>query len=139
MTDATEVTHRVNDATFAAWNARDVDAVAAVYAEDVVSVFSGVDLIEVGRDAAAGRAGDLISAVPDLRVAHYAVVVEGRQLAVRWLLYGTHQGEYLGIPATGNGIRIEGASFRKLNAAGEVAEDLHHVDFTTLFRQLGLP
>jgi hypothetical protein len=41
----------VNDATYAAWNAHDPDAVAAVFAEDAVVHDAGSDELEIGRSA----------------------------------------------------------------------------------------
>lgn len=52
--------------------------------------------------------------------------------------WNAHDGELLGIAATGRSVRLEGATFTLVDDAGMVIEDIHHVDDATLFRQLGV-
>ncbi|QDT17939.1 ester cyclase [Alienimonas californiensis] len=51
----------------------------------------------------------MVAAFPDLQVQVEAVIAEGDQAVVRWSAVGTHSGDGLGFPATG-----EAASFRGL-------------------------
>jgi len=126
----------VNDATYAAWNAHDADAVAAVFAEDAVVREVGNPLEARGRDAIRARAAALLRAFPDFRLERVALVVDGPSHADRWVMTGTHRGELFGIPPTGRAVRVEGATFTRLGDGGLVGEDVHYTDVAGLLRQL---
>jgi predicted ester cyclase len=49
---------------------------------------------------------------------------------------GTHRGELFGIPPTGKAVRMEGATFTRMNDDGLVAEDVHFTDLGALMAQL---
>ncbi|HVM96326.1 MAG TPA: ester cyclase [Candidatus Acidoferrales bacterium] len=128
-------TLEVNDATYAAWNAHDADAVAAVFDENAVVREVGMQEMK-GRDAVRARAAVLLTAFPDLRLERLALVIDGDRHADRWRLSGTHQGELFGMPPTGRRISIEGATFTRLGANGLVIEDVHLSDLAGLTAQL---
>jgi steroid delta-isomerase-like uncharacterized protein len=127
-----------NDATYAAWNAHDPDAVAAVFAPDAVMRESGRPDEHRGRAAVRERAAALLRAFPDFRLERLALVVDGDRHADRWVMTGTHTGELFGIPPTGRAVRVEGATFTQLGPDGLVVEDIHHTDFASLMAQLGV-
>ena len=131
-------THEVNDATYAAWNAHDADAVAAVFAENAVTRESGRPDEQRGRAAIRERAAALLTAFPDFHLERLTLVVDDARHADRWVMTGTHRGDFFGIPATGRTIRLEGATFSRLDADGLVIEDVHHTDFAGLMAQLGV-
>ena len=127
-----------NDATYAAWNAHDPDAVARVFAEDAVTRESGRPDELRGRAAIRARAAAMLAAFPDFRLERLALVIDGDRHADRWVMTGTHAGELFGMPPTGRTVRIEGATFTRLGADGLVVEDVHHTDFAALMGQLGV-
>ena len=131
-------TREVNDATYAAWNARDADAVAAVFAADAILREAGRPDEAIGRDAIRERAAMLLAAFPDFHLERLTLVIDGDQHADRWVMTGTHQGQLFGLPPTGRAVRLEGATFTRLNADGLVVEDIHFTDFAGLLSQLGL-
>ena len=137
MTDHRRHTLEVNDGTYAAWNAHDPDAVAAVFAEDAVVREVGNPVEAHGRAAIRARAAALLAAFPDFRLERVALVVDGATDADRWVMTGTHRGELFGIPPTGRQVRVEGATFTRLGPDGLVVEDVHHTDLAGLMRQLG--
>jgi steroid delta-isomerase-like uncharacterized protein len=126
----------VNDATYAAWNAHDPDAVAAVFAEDTILREAGRAGELRGREAVRARATMLLAAFPDFRLERIELVIDGHRHADRWVMTGTHRGELFGIPATGRSVRMEGATFTRMNADGLVAEDVHFTDLSALMSQL---
>jgi len=126
----------VNEATYAAWNAHDADAVAAVFAEDAVVREIGNPEIARGREAVRARAAALLSAFPDFHLEKVVLVIDGDRHADRWVMTGTHQGPLFGIPPTGRQVRVEGATFTQMNSDGLVAEDVHHTDLAGLMAQL---
>ena len=65
-------------------------------------------------------------------------MVDGDRHADRWVMTGTHRGELFGLPGTGRSVRVEGATFSRLNPDGLVVEDVHLSDFVGLLTQLGV-
>ncbi len=137
MIDYRARTLEVNDQTYAAWNAYDPDAVAAIFAADAVVREVGNPLEAHGRAAIRARAAALLAAFPDFRLERLALVVEGPCHADRWVMTGTHRGELFGMPPTGRQVRVEGATFTRLGPDGLVVEDVHLTDLAGLMRQLG--
>jgi steroid delta-isomerase-like uncharacterized protein len=138
MTATRAATFAVNDATYVAWNAHDPDAVAAVFAEDAVLREAGrADEIR-GRTAIRERTALLLRGFSDFRLERMALVVDGDVHADRWVMTGTHDGELYGIAPTGRRVRLEGATFTRLDGEGLVVEDVHFTDMVGLLAQLGL-
>ena len=136
MDDHRRIARAVNDATYAAWNAHDPDAVAAVFAEDAIVREIGTGQESRGRAAVRARAVALLTAFPDLTLERVALVIDGDRHADRWVLSGTHRGELFGIPPTGKRVRIDGATFTRMGPDGLVAEDIHFSDTLSLMAQL---
>lgn len=136
MQDIRAHTLAVNDATYAAWNAHDADAVAAVFSEDALVREAGQAEPSRGRAGVRERAAALFTAFPDLRLERTALVIDGDRHADRWVLTGTHAGPLFGIPASGKAVRVEGATFTRLGPDGLVVEDVHLADLAGLLRQI---
>ena len=137
MIDYRVRTQEVNDQTYAAWNAHDADAVAAVFAPDAVVWEAGGLEQARGRAAIRERAAALLRAFPNFRLERLALVIDGDRHADRWVMTGTHAGDLFGLPPTGRRVRVEGATFTRLDAAGFVIEDVHFSNLAGLMTQLG--
>jgi len=138
MIDYRARTLEVNDATYAAWNAHDPDAVAAVFAVDAVVREAGTEGETRGRVAIRERAAMLFAAFPDFRLERIELVIDGDRHSDRWVMTGTHSGELFGIAPTGRRVRIEGATFTRLGADGLVVKDVHFSNTASLLAQLGV-
>lgn len=64
------------------------------------------------------------------------ILAEGDRVAARWVTRGIHQGEFLGIPATGNRIEVTSSGVFRVEG-GKVAESWDHFDALGLLSQLG--
>ena len=53
-------------------------------------------------------------AFPDINFAVEEIIAEGNTVVTRWRLTGTHKGDYLGKPATGNKIAVDGVSIDRI-------------------------
>lgn len=74
-------------------------------------------------------------AFPDLRLTVEEMVAEGDRVAVRFTARGTHQGEFLGVPASGNRVAWEVISIVRV-AGGKIAERWSRSDAVGLRQQL---
>ncbi len=131
-------TVRINDATYAAWNAHDPNAVAAIFADAAVLREAGSGAEHHGRAAIRERAAALLRAFPDFHLEKIVLLVDGHRHADRWIMTGTQRGELFGIPPTNRAVRIEGSTFTTLGEDGLVVEDVHYTDSAVLTAQLGL-
>jgi steroid delta-isomerase-like uncharacterized protein len=73
---------------------------------------------------------------PDVEIRAEDYVAEGDKVAKRWVLRGTHTGEYLGIPATGKTVTMRGITLYRLSG-GKVKEIYWNYDVFGLLQQLG--
>ena len=137
-----DLIQHANDATYAAWNAHDPDAVAAVFAVDaeIVDVTSGI--LTKGRDAIRTTAVERFTGFGDFSLEKLMLVidVDGPVLANadRWIMRGTHTGVFMGLEPTGHAVEVHGSTFSEFDAEGLVARDTHYIDLGALLRQLGL-
>jgi predicted ester cyclase len=63
-------------------------------------------------------------------------IVAGDKVVERWSATGTHQGEFLGIPATGNRVSVTGIDISRL-AEGKIVEHWTEMDVMGMMQQLG--
>jgi steroid delta-isomerase-like uncharacterized protein len=73
----------------------------------------------------------------DLRVIVEDVIEEGDKVVVRNTVTGTHQGEYMGLPATGNLVSYDEIFIFRF-AGGRIVETWGVVDVFAQMKQLGL-
>lgn len=73
---------------------------------------------------------------PDLEEDLQEVIASGDIVATRWVVTGSQQQDFMGIPAAGQAIRVEGMNFYRLSD-GRVAEVWAQFDGLALMRQVG--
>src|SRR5215469_3932899 len=77
------------------------------------------------------------AAFPDLIFAITEQVAEGDKVVSRFEWTGTHQGEFLGVPATGRFVRVWGIVIDRLEA-GRIKDTRIIMDIFGLMMQLGV-
>ena len=76
-------------------------------------------------------------AFPDFQIVTESFIAEGDEVAVRFVLRGTHQGEFMGIPPTGKKVDVPGHVFYRLRN-GKIVEDRPIFDRALMLEQLGV-
>ena len=126
------------EAAYAAWNAHDAAAIAALYTSDAtVRDSADPDNPAVGSEAIRGRAEAILSAFSDAKLEMRSISVDGDRVAHEWLFTGTHDGEFLGVTATGRQTRNIGASVERVNDEGLTVEETAYWDVAIFLRQVG--
>ena len=74
-------------------------------------------------------------AIPDLKSEIIDMVAEGDRLVLRFNFIGTHEGDFLGFPASGAKLKFEGMIMRRFENE-KVAEDWDYFDFPTVVSQI---
>lgn len=80
----------------------------------------------------------LFEAFPDLHLEPLDIVADARRVAGRVRLTGTHEGEFMGIPPTGQSIDIEEVGFLRCDEDGSVTDHWSYMDTLDLLQQLGV-
>ena len=89
-----------------------------------------------GRDSVAGLLTSVVAAIPDLRTDVQDIIVADNKVVVRLVVTGTHKGDLLGIPASGNALRWDAVDVYRLED-GKIAEEWASEDFTAFLRDTG--
>lgn len=76
------------------------------------------------------------AAFPDIRVTVEDQIAEGDRVVTRWAATGTHQGELMGMPATGKQGTVTGITIDRI-ADGKIVESWDNWDTLGLMQQLG--
>jgi steroid delta-isomerase-like uncharacterized protein len=120
-----------------AWNKMNLDVVDEIIAPDLLDH-------EVDGSQQKSGPGDVKryltryyhNALPDVRMTVEDQVAEGDKVVTRITVRGTHQGELLGVPATGKRIEVTGISVDRIEG-GKIVEGWVSWDRLGLLRQLG--
>jgi len=76
------------------------------------------------------------SGFPDIQWTLEETVAEGDKVAARFIMRGTHQGVFLGVPPTGKAITVQAMNFYRF-ANGQIVEERGQPDLLELLRQIG--
>ncbi|RQH02497.1 ester cyclase [Natrarchaeobius oligotrophus] len=114
-----EIVRRLVDA----WDENDTDELREIYRPDAVdhwgpeglgSTYSGISEI---LEAESG----FRRAFPDYSMGLLHATGDGEFVSQHWMITGTHEGEFMGIPPTGNEVTYDGMAFHRLEN-GAIAE-----------------
>jgi steroid delta-isomerase-like uncharacterized protein len=123
------------------FNAQDAAATAEAYAEDAVVHDPQHPEPMRGRDAIRRDYVTLFRAFPDIQTSITRVLVEGRHIAYRMILRGTHDGLLATpsgeLPPTSREIELPAAVFAEANDRGRYVVVRRYYDVATLLQQVG--
>ncbi|HEX2031006.1 MAG TPA: ester cyclase [Actinomycetota bacterium] len=115
-------------------DARDLDGLGAVVADDVVLHGEGDAR---GLESMVEHTREFVTGFPDLQTTVEDVIAEGDRVVVRATLRGTHSGEFGGIPPTGRPIEISDVDIFRVHE-GRIVEVWAGPDRLGMMQQLGL-
>jgi len=90
-----------------------------------------------GREGLKELIGLLLGAFPDMHWVIDEMVAEGEKVVTRFHWTGTHQGAFLGIPATGRHVKVNGVVIDRLEE-GMMADSRIQMNDLSLMQQLGV-
>jgi steroid delta-isomerase-like uncharacterized protein len=92
---------------------------------------------DVGAEAYAAAVDATFAAFPDLAVAVHDQVAEDDKVATRWSATGTHNGDFVGVPASGRLITVTGIHIHRVRH-GRLVEHWEELNMLGVLRQLGV-
>ncbi|MDU8942395.1 ester cyclase [Ovoidimarina sediminis] len=120
---------------FAAWNARDADAILATLGEGGTYQDPSTGG-PISGEALRGYVTAIWNVFPDLGFEIASHSDDGA--SAQWIMRGTNHGSYHGLPPTGRQVELPGADFFTFDASGRIASVTGYFDGGVIPRQLGL-
>ena len=123
---------------FEAWNSHDAQAVAQFYTGGAtVRDSTDPDNAATGTDAIAERARMILGGFSDARLEVLATCIDGNRGCTEWRFTGTHDGEFLGVPASGRPVDNIGVSVDEFDDTGKIVSETGYWDVARFLRQSG--
>ena len=120
-----------------AYNTHDAVSFAAAWTEAGVLRVANGDVFQ-GREQIQAGAEDRFRAFPDWHLELHRLHEAGDHVWLEWTISGTHEGEFMGIPATHRRFAVDGCSHMTMDPSGLIAEDVVYFDTGTYLSQIGL-
>ena len=117
------------------WNQGNLDVAVELFDANIIYHITGVPDFQ-GLEGVKQVVTMYRTAFPDLKFTEEDMIAEADKVALLWTATGTHKGEFMGIPPTGNQITVTGISFGCF-AGGKFAEEWSIFDSLGLMEQLG--
>jgi steroid delta-isomerase-like uncharacterized protein len=133
---ATDIEKRIRD-YFESWSSHDVDKVASFFVDDLVYEDVPIRWVQRGKDEFRANWGAFFDACPDFNIELKALVASGDRVATEWVMTGKLTKDLHGLPATGKGFSIRGASISELRG-DKISQNRDYWDSMELLRQVGL-
>lgn len=115
-------------------NTHNAELVSEFVAENYVNHNA---IVDDGREANRLFWGAFFTGVPDVTVELEDLIVSGDRVAGRFVYRGTHAGNLLGIPATGNQIEMRSIDIWRVQN-GVFVEHWDELNLLEVFQQLGV-
>jgi steroid delta-isomerase-like uncharacterized protein len=118
-----------------AWNTDSTETLDELYHEDTVDHWGETTIS--GLDSVIEAQAKYREGFPDYTMELKHVVDGGDLVAHHWVITGTHEGEFNGIPPTGNEITYHGMAFHRIEN-DKIAESWWTTDRLRVLRDLGV-
>jgi steroid delta-isomerase-like uncharacterized protein len=119
-----------------AWNNRRLDVVDELIPPSHALNDPLVSGSQMGPELYKRRVAEFTTNFPDLCFTIEDIIAEKAKVVVSWIISGTHQSEFMNIPATGNKIFLEGITIHHV-ANGKILDSHARWNALDLLRQLG--
>jgi steroid delta-isomerase-like uncharacterized protein len=120
------------------WNKRRIELLDELLSPTHALQAPNVSGSEVGPQAYRRQVFALLKGFPDLQMTIEDIFGEDEKIVVEWTLSGTHDGKFLGIPATHKKVSVDGVTIHHV-ANGKVIDSSANWNALSLMKQLGTP
>jgi steroid delta-isomerase-like uncharacterized protein len=120
-----------------AWNTGDFEAFKEVLAPDFFYYLPSRSTKPMSLEETIEMGKMLQKAFPDISWSMEELIATEDKVIIRVIERGTHEGEFMGIPATGNKYEISEISISRIEN-GKIVEQREELDKLGLYQQLGM-
>lgn len=110
------------------------DSYFDLYTED--TVLHGYAGVEPGLDSIKQFYALIWTAFPDAHIEVQDIFAAGDKVVCRFVMHGSHQGDFMGVPPTGKPIALPGITILRF-AEGKCVERWSQADFLIVMQQIG--
>lgn len=121
----------------AAWSSHDTEKVLSFYTDDCVYEDVPVNKVARGKEELRTFINEFFAGSTDFRVENKSFFVSDNHICSEWVMSGTHNGNWPGVPATGRTFSVRGISVSEL-AGDKIKQNADYYDGASFMRQLGL-
>jgi steroid delta-isomerase-like uncharacterized protein len=118
------------------FNTQNLDVADEITAQDAVSHDPLLTALPSGPEGDKYVVNLYHSAFPDAQITVEDQIAEGDRVVTRWTGRGTHQGEFMDVPPSGNRIEIAGMTVNRVSR-GKIVEIWTIFDALGMMRQIG--
>jgi len=120
-----------------AWGKGDFEAFKEAVAPEYVWYMPSRSTKPVSREETIEFAKMMHNAFPDVTFSIEELIAVEDRVISRFIMRGTHEGEFQGIPATGNKVECSGILISRIEN-GKIVEHREELDLLGLYQQLGM-
>src|SRR5215470_13833453 len=128
---------RIVDDWATAWSSREPDKLLSLFTDDCVYEDVTFGAINHGKKELRAFAEAVFAGVPDFKIELTARFGAGTWAGMEWVMSGTHNGDFPGMPATGKRFSTRGVTMLELEA-GKIRRNSDYWDAAGVMRQVGL-
>ena len=118
-------------------NAGDIDGFGRLLADDFVER-EEIPGLPPTKDGVVQYFRIMLAAFPDMRMDVQDLFASGEKAVARLQISGTHQGEFMGIPATGKPVSVNLIDITRFGDDGLAREHWGVVDMLAMMQQIGV-
>jgi steroid delta-isomerase-like uncharacterized protein len=120
----------------AAWNAHDVERIAAFYTDDCFKEDIAVGKATHGKEEMKALIGGAFTAMPDMKIELLTLLHRGEWAATEWTMSGSYSRDYPGFPlAAGRRFSVRGASIMELRD-GKISRISDYWNYASFLQQV---
>ena len=124
---------------FGLWNAHDAPGLARFYADGATLRDAAFrDNPAIGPDGAVERMRMILGGFSDAKLEIISISVDGNHVCSEWRFSGTHDGVFLGVPASGLSDYNLGATVGEVDQDGKIVSETYYWDGARFFANVGL-
>jgi steroid delta-isomerase-like uncharacterized protein len=120
------------------WNAHDAEKVGSFFSNlAIVRDSADPDNAAKGRDAIVARAQMILDGFSDAKLEILSMSIDGSRVCTEWRFSGTHDGVFLGVPASAQRVVNLGAGVQEFDENGKIISENSYWDATVFLRAAG--
>lgn len=118
------------------WNKRNLKVIHELISPSHALQGPNIFGTSVGPEAYKHQVSRFLEGYPDLRWTIEDTIADKDKVVACWTISGTHQGNFMGVPATGKKIFVDGMTIHQI-AAGKIMDSHSIWDSLGMMQQLG--